>query len=522
MACKLRNNIHRIHKLMKDKNLDVKYYHINSHLIDEETRIKQKERDRKLHKTETKFKSFTETALQGNQQADTLTHNPTIEIKQPTIPITLNRYQVYHNEVLIEENLYKVIHNRLRYEDSFKWKPQGKTLIALKNENTDVTRSLWPIGHYFLHDKKELITFKHKLFTGLPTRNVMKTRQKNRTDPNNDELKFRNSFCTWCGNGILENTEHIFSCKASQTTRDKTAEKMIKQINKVYSTKTFPFWFNVDDSLQDTNTNKFDLHKYDKNWGNRGMIPKHLITYLEYILTDYRDGKAKAMEICNKWTKMASKMAFDTWILRCSHLNTYVETMQTDNKAHSNKKRTREENFTQDTSLQLRKKSKTNDLKDTNKHAKEKKKRVKPTEIDNESNKKLKTTSQTPNPKRNQETTKDITDNRNDTDLNKKKKKAKTTTTITTTSLEQNSHTEVNYGGFIFKNNPNNSSKSNFQRNIINKYNNKTTEIPINKILNIKKPTTHKPQKLKQLLLFQQPNPPKQTNTPNISHSNNS
>ncbi len=78
-------------------------------------------------------------------------------------------------------------------------------------ENTDVTRFLWPIGHYFLHDKKGLITFKHKLFTGLPTRNVMKTRQKNRTDPNNDELKFRNTFCTWCGNGILENTEHI--CK---------------------------------------------------------------------------------------------------------------------------------------------------------------------------------------------------------------------------------------------------------------------------------------------------------------------
>jgi hypothetical protein len=56
-------------------------------------------------------------------------------------------------------------------------KTKGKTLTAVLNEKSNFTLSTWPLNNRNSKIHKPLVIFKHKLLTGLPTRNKKKKKK---------------------------------------------------------------------------------------------------------------------------------------------------------------------------------------------------------------------------------------------------------------------------------------------------------------------------------------------------------
>src|SRR5438067_11631039 len=92
----------------------------------------------------------------------------------------------------------------------------------------------WPLESNVGNFEKSLCKFKHKLLTGLPTKNNMIKRtlkdKKSEKQKIKDIIKYQDNMCINCGN--IENTEHIFICKDKIHFWNNAADKMLKVINK--------------------------------------------------------------------------------------------------------------------------------------------------------------------------------------------------------------------------------------------------------------------------------------------------
>ncbi len=134
--------MYRIHELTNNKHINLNLFHIYSHLLDDNSKLTSEEIKRRREVVRETFQNFARIAFEGNKEADKLTKEPTIRVFIPEIQITLDRFQVFHRNALIEGNLYQVIHNRLRQCDIDKWIPKEKTTMAIVDKDTDKQHSL--------------------------------------------------------------------------------------------------------------------------------------------------------------------------------------------------------------------------------------------------------------------------------------------------------------------------------------------------------------------------------------------
>ncbi len=345
--CPIKNIVYRILELTNNKHINLNLFHIYSHLLDNNSKLSSEEIKRRCEIVKETFQDFARTALEGNKEADKLTKEPTIKVIIPEIQITLDRFQVFHRNKLIEGNLYQAIHNRLRQWDSEKWIPKGKTTMAIVDKDTDKQHSLWPLNNPNYTKNKSLTTFKHKLITGLPTRNVMHGRHEKNPDlDTTEDVRFEDTYCTWCGPEVLENTEHIFICPSTQHIRDHTADKLIQSLEEIANIKvnTLPFWFTTTNhtTWNDYHIHGHKLKSFNQDWGNRGIIPAALHPFLKELLKGRKKEQKLPTDIMNLWTELLTKMAFETYKHRNKSLEEYtnVVTLNMD-IAKQNKKRKR-------------------------------------------------------------------------------------------------------------------------------------------------------------------------------------
>ncbi len=93
------------------------------------------------------------------------------------ITTTAHRFVLLQNGNIVEGNYYQLLHARLCEVDIENWCTTGTTLNMILLDNVDCAASNRPKSDYAACTTySHLINFKHKLYTGLPTRNCMVTR----------------------------------------------------------------------------------------------------------------------------------------------------------------------------------------------------------------------------------------------------------------------------------------------------------------------------------------------------------
>src|SRR3569623_1450519 len=74
--CNSADVIHRIFKIMEDKNLEVEFHHIFSHTDDSISYKDEAKRIKRTRIIRDRFGEFADTAIWGNKKVDELTHKP--------------------------------------------------------------------------------------------------------------------------------------------------------------------------------------------------------------------------------------------------------------------------------------------------------------------------------------------------------------------------------------------------------------------------------------------------------------
>ncbi len=143
-----------------------------------------------------------------------------------------------------------------------------------------------------------------------------------------EDIRFEDTYCTWCGPNVLENTEHIFICPSTQHIRDQTADKLIQSLEEManFKVETLPFWFTT---TKHTIWNDYHIHghklkTFNQDWGNRGIIPAALHSFLKELLKGRKEKEKLTTTIMNLWTELLTKMAFETYKHRNKSLEEYT------------------------------------------------------------------------------------------------------------------------------------------------------------------------------------------------------
>jgi len=124
----------------------------------------------------------------------------------------------------------------------------------------------------------------------------------------------------------VENTEHIFNCKVATSSRWRKVKRKIRRvIAKVASVapkSRFPWWFGPNLPVQPFQGKLANfLLEFDKNWGNRGAIPKVLSSYLCKI---YKVSPKNLPNTLLNISKIITTAAFKIWCKRCAALETWT------------------------------------------------------------------------------------------------------------------------------------------------------------------------------------------------------
>src|SRR6185312_7577868 len=130
---------------------------------------------------------------------------------------------------------------------------------------------------------KHFTSFKHKLYTGLPTKNSMVSRfgncgviaNKSRVWNNKLAVKASDSCCVMCGAEIVEDTTHIFMCPSKVDSWNLAANKIVTKFNKIFHKEynTLPFWFPTTKRVwAGTSEAVVELLNFDKSWGAWAVI----------------------------------------------------------------------------------------------------------------------------------------------------------------------------------------------------------------------------------------------------------
>jgi RNase H len=333
--CNSADVIHRIHKISAEKNLKVEYHHIYSHL---DTYYSMAQTDKcleKIEKVKQHFKYFADMAIKGNQQVDILTHLPMENMVYfPKNNFTNQRFTIKQNGKVVKGNIYKHMKYTLNKQRWDIWKPTGKTITAILNNKSDTHKSLWPLQSNVGNMERSLCKFKHKLLTGLPTKNNMIKRNLKGTSftikkATKNDIKYQDNNCINCDK--VENTEHIFTCKDKITFWNKLAEKMLLTFNQhTYNDYTsLPLWFpNTLDQWSPSTEAEVELMGWNKEDGAKGVIPKAVTTFLDdelYLIEKKTERTLAVNKILNIWTKQINKTILKIWKERCQQLEFFAE-----------------------------------------------------------------------------------------------------------------------------------------------------------------------------------------------------
>jgi hypothetical protein len=239
---------------------------------------------------------------------------------------------------ILEGSYANLLHSFAKQERWKNWdkRTKGKTLTALLDKNTETDISAWPLTTATQKIQNDITTFKVKLLTGLPTRNVMvnrveaaskKGQQKKRSKQWLEKLKIKyaRESCNRCPE-LIENTEHIFSCPSNdyiwRDTKDKIQRKIVKL--SALNLSDIPIWFgptSINTYIVDSTATE-DITNYNNNWGNWGMIPK---SFKEFLSTDLNQTEDIVTEIIEYSAKTITKATFKIWKERCQNLEEYAK-----------------------------------------------------------------------------------------------------------------------------------------------------------------------------------------------------
>jgi hypothetical protein len=328
--CNSCNVIYRIHKLAMAKNINLKITHIYSHLADSHTTMKDEEVVRKMEKIRDTYGDFMYKAIIGNDKVDKLTKATTIKVEIPKWPETYQRFVITVNGIPVDNSRKTLMQIcKKQNEKGMSTRCQGKTMKAILSWDADQENSLWPLNANGYH--KKLTSFKHNMLTGLPTRNSMMKRKmgmiqhlmRNKTAKwvKHFEIKYSEEWCTRCDTEV-EDTDYIFSCKTSKDIWSKTKQEIIQEVCKVKKVKTLPWWFGDDTDRYPAYTdNSGKLEKFNKNWGNRAIIPAVLGDFLH---GDLGFKASEAAHTLKQIAKLMTIMAFKIWIERNKSLEEWT------------------------------------------------------------------------------------------------------------------------------------------------------------------------------------------------------
>jgi hypothetical protein len=101
---------------------------------------------------------------------------------------------------------------------------------------------------------RNILTFKHKLLTGLSTKNSMQNRKnymltlkkcKPKSYINHFITKFSSPLCVRYTNNTVENTEHVFNCSSNKLLWDEAKTKILNKIFTLNKKEVefLPWWF---------------------------------------------------------------------------------------------------------------------------------------------------------------------------------------------------------------------------------------------------------------------------------------
>ena len=329
--------IYRIKNYISVKQLKVKINHINSHLLD--TDNIPTNWDYKYNKVKEMFPHNHFLILKGNKEVDKLTKNPVYTYNAPIILTGTNQFILLDEcNQIHQKKIHSVIMNKFKKQEYNNWinNTKGKTSKLLRQENIHQSLSLWPIKSKYKYKIKITHRFKHKLLTGLPTRNSMYKRLKNSNNFLKNiksikrkeiiKIKYQSDICILC-NTDIENTEHLFSCKSNIIKYNEAAEKINIKYNELINDKNkkFPMWFEIDESLkltiEESNEHTRMLTNFDTDLGNRSMIPKSLVNYVINYSNIPEDKQLDFIDYC---AASVTKVAYKRWI-RCKELQRSIQ-----------------------------------------------------------------------------------------------------------------------------------------------------------------------------------------------------
>jgi hypothetical protein len=323
--------IHRILKLIKEKELTVKWWHVYSHLLDT-TKYNDKDKKQKMEEMTKRFGDFTNNALIGNAEVDSLTKSESTTAHFPSNPDTYQRFVLKMNGEIVEGNYYKILLKALHEQDIAIWSTQGTTLNMVFDDNSNRALSTWPLETHLKYTDKKMITFKLKLYSGLPTKHVMVNRLpqmiKKYTGKKSthwilkNKMKFKDHWCPQCEEETIEDTDHVFDCPSRTYMWDELADKLLQKFHKYTGTKytTLPFWFKTSKHVEWIGSKPAAraLKNFDKKWGNRGVIPKDMSAFIKEELTALavEDSDQMCEKITRSWTHTMAKGVMYIWFKR--------------------------------------------------------------------------------------------------------------------------------------------------------------------------------------------------------------
>jgi hypothetical protein len=200
------------------------------------------------------------------------------------------------------------------------------------NENSNRSLSTWPLETQLRYTDKKMITFKLKLYSGLPTKHVMVNRlpqmikkyssKKSSYWILKNKVKFKDYWCPQCEEEIIEDTDHVFDCPSRTYMWDELADKLLQKFQKYTGTKytTLPFWFKTSKHTEWIGSKPAAraLKSFDKKWGNRGIIPKELPQFIKEELLTLKviDPDKINEKITRSWVHAVAKTTMYIWFKR--------------------------------------------------------------------------------------------------------------------------------------------------------------------------------------------------------------
>jgi hypothetical protein len=216
---------------------------------------------------------------------------------------------------------------------------KGKTLKAALDANCNWQWSVWPLGNKSNKIYRNILTFKHKLLTGLSTRNSMQNRKnymlttlkkcKPKSYINHFITKFSSPLCVRCTDNTVENTEHVFNCSSNKLLWDEAKTKILNKIFTLSKKEVefLPWWFGgIDEPYPIATEHSLNLNNFNKDWGNKGIMPKAL---LPFLVQDLGISTKVASTIYEETSKIITKTTFKIWINRNNSLENWtIEKLQ--------------------------------------------------------------------------------------------------------------------------------------------------------------------------------------------------